>query len=359
MKYIAGVLSVLATLLLASCATHKPTPSANLVEKRDAQFTAQIASARTIRVGFWNIEHLGGDITEPRSAGSEKPKVPPERSANTLADYIQASGVAVLGLCEIYVTGLPDRNTYLDATVIELNRQTRGDWKYRLVSATKNDVWQNTGVLWNNSIVQLKGEPIKADVATRLADNRRIHDRHPFLFFFSAGIGKTDFVLVPLHLKANTSSDAIERRNAESETIVSAVPEITQRYGESDLIFLGDFNSLSNNEQCHNYFLSADFRDLHVAGTPTYVSQDYKKYGRGEKYPEGKKPINPKQGAEFDHVFVPTGSGSAEFTQSKGTVFSTPYLSERGIDEIKFLRGYSDHYMVYFDLKVMKDDDAL
>jgi hypothetical protein len=141
-----------------------------------------------IRLGSWNIENL------PRGTGQPAP---------ALAEYLRLSGVDILALQEIHDTDVgPDRkNERLDEVVAILNQDTSLNWTYQLfANKVSNDTSQLVGVVWNTRRVSIVGNPFRIPVVDNHDDQFDAWDRHPHAVKFSAANGKTDFVIIAVHM---------------------------------------------------------------------------------------------------------------------------------------------------------------
>ncbi|TWT38553.1 lamin tail domain-containing protein [Blastopirellula retiformator] len=280
------------------------------------------ASAEILQVGSWNIEWLG----KP-----EMRKQDPQKPAD-LAAEINSSGVDILALQEISDTDpAHDRvgNQTLDQVVAILNKKQGNDWKYELFP--KRDPYaedQLTGVAWNEARVHRVGGAMRIEPVDLLGDNYYTWDRQPHAVKFSAGEGKTDFVLVPLHMKSNyggASREMAKHRAAEASALVVELPKIKAAFGDDDIVLIGDSNMLSAQEPGAKKFAQAGFRDLNAADQNTHVNN-----------------------APFDRIFVP--KDQQEFANSRQAVLVANNRRE-------FEQKLSDHYLVSTQIVIGADDD--
>lgn len=280
------------------------------------------AAADIIQVGSWNIEWLGKP--EMRKSAAQQPA--------DLAAEIAASGVDVLALQEI-CDDFPEHdrlgNKTLDEVCAILNRRGGAQWKYELFP--KRDPYaetQLTGVAWNQARVQRVGGAMRIEPVDLLGDNFITWDRQPYAAKFSAGEGKTDFVIIPLHMKSNygaSTSKMAQHRAAEASALVGQLPAIKQAFGDDDIILIGDTNMLSADEPGLKKFVQAGFRDLNAQDQNTHV-----------------------ENAPFDRALVP--NKQPEFANARETVHYAKNKRE-------FNDKLSDHYLISFQILVGKDDD--
>ena len=154
------------------------------------------------------------------------------QQAGDIASYIKSSGVNVLALEEIYAEKNGDkkpRNDTLD-NVVKILSSDGAKWKYTLFRSPKSKaVSKLTGVMWNEEVVKPIGEPIPLKIP---AGSFRGKGK-PTAMKFSAGKGKTDFIIIPVHMKSNRAKrgesedeakkKAAEQRANEAKYIVQAL----------------------------------------------------------------------------------------------------------------------------------------
>lgn len=277
------------------------------------------AQVDKIRVGAWNIEHLGSPGSRFGDADgiAQKPE--------DLAAHIKKAGVHVLALEEIGDTADPGmRSKELDATFAILNADGE-DWVYELTpNKLRTDKTQVTGVAWNRKLVKKVGTVHRFAVTPNPPSSVNHWDRHPSAFKFSAGEGKTDFVVVTLHMKAGMDEAEIKQRKEEMELLMKEVPAFKTKYKEEDLILLGDVNVRTKNEAALKICTDAGFKDLNADALTTV--------------PWGEAP--------FDHIFL---TNQSEFAGASMTRMVTNNEEDR--------RKLSDHFLVYTEILVKADDD--
>jgi predicted extracellular nuclease len=267
-------------------------------------------------VGAWNIENLGD-----RSAG-QHPKA--------LAEHLQLVRVDVLALSEIHDNdGNPATRTSrkLDDTFAILNTRPENDWEYVLFpKKARNDIKQLVGVAWNKKRVQKVGAPFRIPVVSS-TPGFHLWNRHPYAVQFSAGSGKTDFVVVPLHMKSNVDGTTFgkNQRKAEAASLAAQLGKVRSHFHDQDVILLGDTNCLHASESALRTLEAAGFRDLNAQDRSTYRS-----------------------GSPFDRILVPKTQN--EFRYSRQYVL-TP------ADPPSHDRSLSDHFLVLTIFKIGPDDD--
>ena len=128
-------------------------------------------------------------------------------------------------------------------------------WKHRLFAKRETGSKdQCVGLVWNEARMQPKtteaGKPfyrLEMTAPTNaMADpdfdsHAHYFDRWATTMKFSAGDGKTDVVLIPVHLKANVGGVVKTRkqRNVEAKMLTKALAKVRQEFHDDDIIILG------------------------------------------------------------------------------------------------------------------------
>lgn len=283
-------------------------------------FASAVYADEYVKIGAWNIEHLGA-----RDFG-QHPKA--------LAEHVQLAGVDVLALEEIYDTdnnAATRTNSKLDEMFALLNQQTGHNWEYVLfANKDQTDKSQLCGVAWNKARVSKVGNPFRIPVVDDPNDDFETWDRHPHAVKFSLGSGKTDFVVIPVHMKSNVDGASFgrEQREAEARALVAKLGNVRTQFGEDkDIIIIGDTNCLDANETALAQFRQSGFKDLNDSDQPTFVNSN---------------------GSPFDRIFVPKNQQEFRFSRQYSLI-SSDHDAHDG-----FL---SDHFLVMTLFRVMPDDD--
>jgi len=327
--------SLTATLLL--CFAFSITPAI------DAKSFAE----ETLRVGAWNIEWLG--FPDKRSSfGKNTPQKP-----TTVAEYIHECKVDILALEEIGVDSLetPYKSTQLQAVMDAMKKEYDQSWEYVLFPKTeyKSDTeeWisrgQHCGVAWRTDKVTKEGDVYAVPVGANEKFGIKFFERRANAVKFSLGSGKTDLVVVPVHLKSNRADDkekdpnfTAKQRQAELTAFVEQLSYLKSHFKDDDIVVLGDTNIMSGETKTAEVLVAAGFVDLNASDDGTTVA-----WGKS-KYPS----------APFDRSFVP--KDQPEFKVSTHKTHK-PDDVEKMKDH---RRQLSDHYLVSFDLTIMNDDDG-
>lgn len=285
---------------------------------------------RDIIVGAWNIQWLG--MPWKRSGIGKNVA----QKAEDLAEYIKASGVKILAVEEICDDdGVPTRRTNktLDTVVEILNEGTGAQWTYTLFPKRKpDDEEQHTGLMWNAKTVTAVGDPYKLALKVPPEDpDKPFHwNRWPHAMKFSLAEGKTDLVIIPVHMKSNfgRKKEAKKQRAEEALQLTSVLEAVRNHFSDSDIVIVGDTNVLESTEDAAETYVKAGFVDLNYGDEPTLAMGD----------------------APFDRAFVP--GNQPELRQQKIRVFRPVWLSPK-----QFRKYLSDHYMVTIKVKIEPDDD--
>lgn len=290
-----------------------------------ALLLATAAQAEEIRIGAWNIEWLG------RPDMRSGPSANVNQTPDDVSAYIEASGVDVLSLEEICVEA-DHQNSTLRTALARLSQRTGNRWKHVLFPKKGGEATQWTGLAWNTARVQAVGEPFKLPVRNVSSDGFNLWKRHPQGMQFSAGPGKTDFVLVPLHLKSNRRDDPgdnpAKQRGQECQALVEILPLVRQHFSDQDVVLLGDTNVMNSAEPAIRSLVTAGQRNLNATDLPTTW--------------KGPDP--------FDRIFPPVRQ--PEFAHSQLRIFKPA-----GFSPTQFKVRLSDHYMVTIQVRVGSDDD--
>lgn len=277
-------------------------------------------SGRYLNIGSWNIEHFGkiDNNTENQYA---------------IAQHIELSGCDIISLQELYLTSAPPeyKNSHLQDSLDLVKEHTAQEWKYEIFPNRRgDDDSQLCGIAWNSSKVN-KTITYKIPVDyTKTINNKEywLWDRSPHAVKFETEGDKTDIAVITLHMKANTDARHIVelKRELEVKTLLENLQNIEDAVQDKDLIFLGDTNCLSRQENAIQEFTRHGFNDLNEDDTGTYYRGD----------------------APFDRIFVPTDRKAFKYSRQYILRSASPYAHE------KYL---SDHYIIKTMVKIIKDDD--
>ena len=271
---------------------------------------------RTIRLGSWNLEHLGY-----RDHGQHPAAI---------AQHIRLAGVDILVLQEIYNTNRDSglrSNKVLDRTFNMLNRDYSVNWKYALLPNKKmDDTSQLLAIAWNENVVR-RGKTFRIPVQYL---DESSWDRHPHAIKFSTGPGKSDLVVIPLHMKSNYDGEEIglETRKNEARALVRILKDVGSRFADQDIILLGDTNCMHGDELALSIFASAGFIDLNKNDVTTYHKGNFK--------------------SPYDRILVPKDQPETKYSYQ---YVLTPANPKR------HMKRLSDHYMIVAAIRILDDDD--
>jgi predicted extracellular nuclease len=263
-----------------------------------------------IRVASWNIKHLGQD-------GEDS-------SPKAIAEHISIAGADVLAFQEIYDndnTSGTKTNSQLSEAFEIINQRPGNDWEYEMLpNRDEEDTSQLVVISWNNERVSKEGSAHRIPIDRTGSE----WDRHPHAIKFSAGSGKTDLVVIPLHMKADYQGDYSSQRETEAELLVAKLDEVRAVTNDEDIVILGDLSCDDFREPGLEVLTNAGFTDLNAKDTWTHL-----RYG------------------PLDRAFVPEQD---EFIYSRMFIL-TP------ADSTAFEYALSDHRMIIVPVRILDDDD--
>jgi endonuclease/exonuclease/phosphatase family metal-dependent hydrolase len=288
-----------------------------------------------IRVGAWNIEHLGSKYSRdyPKERLSHGYGI--ARKPADIARVIKNLNVDVLALTEIDDNDQDSNarsNSILDEAFTILNDDTNSDWVYELFAKKKRgQETQLTGIAWNKTRIKREGRRLRIPVVDLERNRYSEWDRHPHAMKFTRGEGRTDFVVVPIHMKAGFYEEHdIRQRQLEATSLKQELPEIEAHFNDQDIILIGDFNMTHKNEEAARVFRNLEPRlfDLNYYDVPTHDS-----------------------GKPLDRCYIPRKQRENEFRGVRGVQIVAPS------DKAKFRKALSDHYPIVLEFQEMADDD--
>ena len=295
--------------------------------------TARGGNAKaSVTIASWNIEWLGN----PSQRSGEGKGVAQDPA--DLAEAIKRSEAAIVALQEISPTASGNgrgtdnpRSRELDAVLAKLG----GGWEYLLFPSRSGD--QFTGFLYDSSVATLvsdrEGDAWRIPVPTRRSSQGSgLWVRPPTAVKFSLGKGKTDVVLIVVHMKADFDGDFATHRDEEARALAGLLPEVRRLFADDDVVILGDTNMTSDDEAAEKTFERAGLKDLNTANARTHW-----------------------RGGGTDKIFVP--QGQPEFTESTFRVIDHDRVLSRSMSPAAYKRRFSDHYMVLTTVRVQSDDD--
>ena len=279
-------------------------------------------NSRSLNVGSWNIEHFGknDDNSENQYA---------------IAEHIELSGTDILALQELYVTSdIGLKNAHIEKALELIEEHTGNIWDYEIFpNRNSGDRSQLCGIAWNKSKVS-KVSTLKIPVKTEVDyENNRLllWDRLPHAIKFETEEGKTDLIVISIHMKSNVGKRHIvmRKRFEEAKTLMDNINFVEQELDDKDIIILGDTNCKARTEDAIQSFVNAGFEDLNEDDITTYV--------KGNSAP-------------FDRIFVPRSE------ERKAFKYSRQYIM-RSASPLAHDNYLSDHYLIKTMVKIRRDDD--
>lgn len=288
-----------------------------------------------IRVGAWNIETLGSPDSRDYQRKSPSNGYGVPREPAELAERIEVLRLDVLALSEIDDTDARDgsvTNRVLDEAFRILNRRAGNDWDYRLFpKRIRRYRSQHTGLAWNRRRIQAVGGRFRVPVADVTPRRYFEWDRHPHAMKFTRGTGRTDFVVIPIHMKAGRNDAAVQQRRSEAEALVRELPEIQEHFQDRDIILIGDFNMLRRGEPAGRvYRREGGLFDLNYSDRSTHIAD-----------------------LPFDRCYIPRAQRESEFAGVTQVRIVAPPAAERR----RFRREFSDHWPIVLEFAELADDD--
>ena len=260
-------------------------------------------NAESLRVGTWNIRWFG----DPEK-GKQK--------VEDLAKYISKAKVKLLVLQEVC--------SERELKKLCLKLSTKGQrWQSLILpNRISNDTSQRCAIIWNNRKLQTVGSAYKIPLEKKKNEQHFWH-RHPHAVKFSCGKGLSDFVFIPIHMKAY--ADKAAQRQRELKLLYFSLKNIVRNFNDNDLIILGDTN-LSNHEKLPLSSLKALNKKL-LATSPK--SKFHKS-------------------SALDKIIV-----QPQEPESRSANFNI----HKTVNDYWHRKTLSDHFLVFTDLTIMKDDD--
>lgn len=324
-----------------STPTVRPQPSARdtRTDPSSVRSSSSGLPGSEFTIGFWNIEWLGKP--EDRSGLGQGVA----QSPDDLAEVIMQSQSSVVGLAEVVskLPGRPIRSREVEAIIDALRTRTGDQWAYTL-NPGRADGDQLTGVMWNTRVVtaidssdqavqigSVEAWPLPVP-RRRSSQGSALWNRPPHAMKFSTGPGRTDFVLIVVHMKADYNGDFAAHRKEEAEALVASLDDVRTRFKDLDIVVIGDTNCVSPQEPAAGVLAAAGYRDLNPGREQTHW-----------------------RGGSMDRAFVL--ADRPVFKAVEFDVVSEPKLDARRLEPRDFKRRLSDHYMVTMTFRSMPDDD--
>ena len=164
----------------------------------------------------------------------------------------------------------------------------------------------------------------------------------PHAFHFSAGRGQTDFVLIPVHQKADYGrEDYSGFRAAEARELTEALPRTIQKLRDQDFIVMGRLGQ-KHSEPSTRIFEQAGLSDANGEDQEAFLTVDR----------EARRVVPT---LALIRAFVT--SNQPELGDTGFEVFDIDQLSEIGMNEEYYYSRVSDYLPCVLTVRVMADDD--
>ena len=174
--------------------------------------------------------------------------------------------------------------------------------------------------------------------------NNPSYERVPYAFAFRGQSGKTDFVLISVHLDPRTTLAGKKRRQEELGSIVQWINDHDEK--EKDFIILGDMNIQSKKE--YKELIPAGYISLNDEYRPTNTNVHSRKPFDHVMYrPE----YTPEIDTSYDLVVIDLVKEMKDDWTKNIPYPGKPYIHDQ------FRQYYSDHDPVVFRIKIMCDND--
>lgn len=260
-------------------------------------------NAESLRVGTWNIRWFGD-----QEKGSQK--------TEDLVKYISKAKLEFLAIQEVC--------SEKELKKLCLKLSTNGQrWKSLiLANRIPNDTSQRCAVIWNTRKLQQVGLVYKIPLDKNRGETHYWH-RQPHAVKFSRGKGLSDFVFIPIHMKAY--AEKANQRQRELALLYSSLNKVSQKFNDQDIIILGDTN-LSNKEKLP----PSKWRTVNQQQSSTMPKSKF------------------HEGAAFDKIIIPSKQPETR---------SAKFFLHKTTNDYWHRKTLSDHFLIYTELKVLKDDD--
>ncbi|MEE2885934.1 MAG: endonuclease/exonuclease/phosphatase family protein [Planctomycetota bacterium] len=293
-------------------------------------------AAAKIRIGTWNIEHLGSRSKFQNRAGAPPDRTPAEVAQ--VASFIEQMAVDVLAVQEIANP----------AALQRLLKHLAGSYRFALgTTGVYDDTRISVGFLWNSTRVKLLHCGEMTEFPRKVGDLSVFH-RKPvnatFRTVHADGSPGFDFRAITVHLKASQGSKNERKRSTETKILADYLRELASDSEEDqDVVVLGDFN--------------------HTYGAPAcevFTAEDLVQYA----YPGGDRKLVPTIvwfDEPIDHIALTKGIRDEVVAGSLRVHNQLVDWSLQGAaltaSKAAWRTVYSDHFPVTLDLQSGRDLD--
>ncbi|MBN2426453.1 MAG: hypothetical protein JXR46_06350 [Calditrichaceae bacterium] len=291
-----------------------------------------------IQVGSFNIEWFpckdDGELMKQYDINLRVPPTGKATNMDALFSLLKELDIELLGVVEI-----------VDPFVLEKEAQLRLGRQFKVIYAPGNGS-QSVGFLYDSSVLSLIGQP---EIYASIMIDPDSWLRPAFRACFKYKDSGFDFHAIIVHLKA--APGGWNLRKQQWEVLSGILKEIPEKYGDQDIILMGDFNNVSKLRvdefmpviDSLNFFWATS--EIADSGFSNYWQPDYG--------------VNRIEGSLIDHIFI-SNSVREEYVPESiilGGMCSEGKL-EYSDDEIPaYYELISDHCPVFGSFRAAADND--
>ncbi len=291
-----------------------------------------------VEIGCFNIEWFpckeDGEMMKNYGINLRTPPTGSATDMEALFKLLTKLDIELLGVVEI-----------VDPMLLEKEAQTRLGSQYKVIYAPDNGS-QKVGFLYDSSVLQIVGQP---EIYSDLKLDPDSWNRPALRAFFKYKEDGFDFHAIIVHLKASPSG--LKLRKKQWDLLGKILTDIPQKYGDEDIILMGDFNNVSKYgadefipliDSLNYYWATSVLSD---SGFSNYWQPDYS--------------IERIQGSLIDHIFI-SNNAKYEYKNKSLRVGGMCHQGQAeylGNDIPDFYKGISDHCPVYGSFRADIDND--
>lgn len=260
--------------------------------------------AESIKVGTWNIEHLGSPGRGLGGIGSGNLPLRTDKQLKAIAALLRDTlKIDLLALQEVAVSD-SYRNFNISTPLEEITQALGENWSYHVGNPGRENTDpvhnMQCAFVWNTQRVK-SIKIFDFSFSNEMVGRKRLFDRKPLFGYFEAvqnGESRNDFLLINVHL---TSGQYNDENHLAAMVILEQNIYYTLKQNdikESDRIVLGDFND--------NPFAKEDGRLKYSDFLYQYMAQ--KGYSNLVKENTGATRMDDNLRSIIDHILVNKGA---------------------------------------------------
>lgn len=307
--------------------------------------------AESIKIGTWNIEHLGSPGRGTGGIGNGKLPLRTDKQLKAIAALLRDTlKIDLIALQEVVISK-SDSNSNISTPLNKITHALGENWSYHVGNPGRENTNpvnnMQCAFVWNTQRVRAINI-FDFSFPNEEVGQEPLFDRKPLIGYFEAiqnGESRNDFLLVNIHLTSGKYND--ENHLAALVILEQNIANDLKQNGvqESDRIILGDFND--------NPFEKKE------DGTPKYSDLLYqymawKGYSNLVKENTGATRMDDNLRSIIDHILVNKGAKG----HIPDTVAVRYYPSKDKKKLAQWRKTYSDHFPLTFEIKIKKDDDV-